>query len=295
MVQFSAALTDSDFIKLANFMQAHADVPLRIYGHYQGAQDLAFLRHFPFLKGFQADVFEIASWDGLDFLPNSLEFLSLGATRRQFSLRHIARFTQLKDLLLEGHSKDLTVVRGLAELVYLTLRSITKLDLSLLQPLHKLRSFALKLGGATRLAILSELPQLRYLELWMVRGLGDLSVVSELTELRYLFLQDLKNVTSLPSFRGLHNLRRVHIENLKSLADLSPIAEAPGLEELLVVSMQHLPVASLRCFRDHPKLKAVTVGLGSQRRNAEAVSLLGRPAVTNIKPIGKYVESRIDS
>jgi hypothetical protein len=291
VVQFNAPLADSDFIKLARFMQAYSGVPLRIYGHHRGAQDLAFLQHFPFLKGFQVDVFEIVSWDGLEFLPDSLEFLALGATRRRFSLKPIARFTQLKDLFVEGHSKDLTVLRGFTELVYLALRSISKPDLSLLQPLRKLRSFALKLGGTNQLAMLSGLTELRYLELWMVRGLSDLSVVTELSELRYLFLQDLKNVTLLPSFRHLNKLRRVHIENLKGLSDVAPIAEAPKLEELLLVSMRHLPVESLRCFRDHPTLKAATVGLGSQRRNAAAASLLGRPAVKHVKPIGQYVDS----
>jgi hypothetical protein len=138
--------------------------------------------------------------------------------------------------------------------------------------------------------MLPGLSQLRYLELWMVRGLSDLSAVAELPALRYLFLQDLKNVTSLPSFRSLRELRRVHIENLKGLSDLTPIADAPKLEELVLLGMRQLSIQSLMCFRDHRTLKAATVGLGSQRRNVEAASLLGRAPVKDLKPIREYVE-----
>src|SRR5574341_920538 len=59
VVQFNAPLTDVDFIKMARFLEAYPSTPLRIYGHYGHSPDLAFLRYFPFLKGFQADVFEL--------------------------------------------------------------------------------------------------------------------------------------------------------------------------------------------------------------------------------------------
>lgn len=40
--------------------------------------------------------------------------------------------------------------------------------------------------------------QIECLELWMIRGFGDLSEVADLTQQRYLFLQALEQVTSLP-------------------------------------------------------------------------------------------------
>ena len=295
VVQFNAPLTDGDFAKVARFLEADLSIPLRIYGHHGNSPDLAFLRYFPFLKGFQADVFEIQSWDGLRYLPDSLEFLALGATRRKLSLAPIARFSRLTDLFLEGHSNDIAVLSGFPHLTYLTLRSTTLRDLAMLRPLRNLRSLALKLGGTNRLALLRALSGIRYLELLMVRGLADVSVVADLPELRYLFLQDLKNVRSLPSFRSLRELRRCDIENLKGLSDITPIAEAPNLEELILVNMGHLSVESLACFRAHPTLKAASIGLGSKRRNEQAATLLGLGAVTEIKPVRKYVESRVDS
>ena len=291
-VQFSAPLTESDFVKLARFLETYPRVSLRILGHHtESAPDLAFLRHFPFLKHFEADVFEIESWDGLQFLPDSLETLSLGATRRRFSLQPIARFTQLAELSLDGHSKDADVLAGFTRLVYLRLRSVTLGGLAPLRGLRELRSLELKLGGTHDLALLPELTSLRYLELWRVQGVRDLSPVAELSQLRYLFLQDLAEVRSLPSFATLRELRRCEVENLKGLTDLTPIAAAPNLEELVISGMRHIAVDSLACFRGHPTLRAAGIGLGSLRRDRQAADLLGLRNVLDIKPIRRYVEA----
>jgi hypothetical protein len=133
VVQFFEPLTDTDFRKVAQFMRHYPEVPLRIYGHPHGAIDLTFLKHFPFLKGFEADVFNLQSIEGLEHLPDSLEFFALGSTRKRFSLAVLARFPRLRDLSLEGHHKDIEVLSGLMHLEGLSLRSITLPDLSVLR------------------------------------------------------------------------------------------------------------------------------------------------------------------
>jgi hypothetical protein len=289
-VQFDSPLTENDFVRLSRFLEAYPEVPLRIYGHYGKTADLSFLRHFSLLRGFQADVYELTDINGLAFLPDSLEFLGLGKTKRKLSLKPLARFKNLKDLFLEGHTKDFSAISELTDLVYLSLRSVSLPNLTPLFPLQHLRSLALRLGGTKDLSLLPKLSELRYLELWMVKGLADLTPVGELHQLRYLFLQDLKQVTQLPAFTQLNNLERCHIENLKGLHDLCPIADAKNLRELLVVSMRQIPVAGFDCFRNHPTLRGAGIGLGSLRRNAEATKLLGLPEVPYAKPIKKYVE-----
>lgn len=289
VVQFSSPLEDQDFAKLSRFLSDHPTVPLRIYGHYTtGIEDLGFLRYFPTLRAFYADVFETKSWAGLEFLPNNLESLGLGATRKNLSLDPIARFDNLRDLSLDGHKKGLKVISGLVNIEYLSLRSITLPDLSLLTSLRKLRSLAIRLGGTTNLSF-PALPELRYLELWMIRGLTDISAVTTLENLRYLFLQDLKNIKIIPSLRGMLNLRRIHIESMKGLNNLAPISEAPGLQELLLISMGHLQIADLACFQNHPRLRAATIGLNSLRRNKEATDMLGLDSISgDFKPVEKY-------
>ena len=294
VVQFDSPLTEKDCIKLARFLEAYPGIPLRIYGHYDETPDLSFLCHFPLLRGFQADVYQLTDINGLEFLSDSLEFLGLGQTKLRLSLKPLARFKNLKDLFLEGHTKDFSVISGLPNLVYLTLRSISLPDLSALIPLQRLRSLALKLGGTKDLSLLPKLSELRYLELWMVKGLADLTPIGQLQQLRYLFLQDLKQVLQLPTFTQLNNLERCHIENLKGLNDLCPIAGAEKLRELVVVSMRHIPVGGFECFKNHPTLREASIGLGSLRRNAEVVKLLGLSPIPYAKPIERYVEDDTD-
>jgi hypothetical protein len=154
VVQFSSPLTESDLIKLSRFLVSYRDVPLRIYGHYGQTVDLSFLRHFPFLRGFQVNVYELTGLDGLEFLPDDLEFLALGQTKRRLSSKSLARFKKLKDVYIEGHTKDFSIISELTEIVYLTLRSISLVDLTPLLPLQRLRSLGLKLGGTKNLCII---------------------------------------------------------------------------------------------------------------------------------------------
>jgi hypothetical protein len=128
----------------------------------------------------------------------------------------------------------------------------------------------------------------------MIRGLTDIASVAELSSLRDLFLQDLKNVPAIPSLQRLTALSRCDIDNLKGVQDLSPVAAAPNLQELVVVSMLHLAPESFKCFSNHPALAAATIGMGSKKKNDFVAALLGKPRVSDIKPIGKYVASWVD-
>lgn len=111
----------------------------------------------------------------------------------------------------------------------------------------------------------------------MIRGLDDLDAIANLEHLEFLFLQSLPKVDRLPSLHGCSNLRRVHLETMKRLTDLRPVADAPRLEELVIVDMPHLDPDELSCFVGHPTLRAASVGLGSLQRNRAAREALGLP------------------
>jgi len=281
VVQFSSPLTSTEYPRLARLLRRHPHVTFRIYGHHGVETDLEFLREFTSISRFQADVFQLSGFDGLRHLPESLIYLGLGQTKsRRHSLSVLRRFPALRELYLEAHTKDFAAVGDLRELRELTIRSITLPDLSILTRLSKLRSLDIKLGGTKNLALLPKVGQLRYLELWMIRGLSDLAVLSQLRDLQYLFLQALRNVTALPSFRKLLRLRRVHLETMKGIRDLRPVAEAPGLEELLALDMTYLSPEAFRAFVGHPRLKCATIGLGSDRKNEAVRGFLGLPATS---------------
>ena len=168
-------------------MWDYPDVMLRIFGFFDQEYDLHFLRFFPFLRSFELAVFNLESLEGIEHLSDKLQYFGFGQTKsKNFSLRFLARFRSLKELFLEGHKKDFEIVGELQSLERLTLRSITLKDLSVLKPLHRLFWLAIKLGGTTNLDLLPEIGSLRYLELWMIRGLSKLEVVSRIVTLQYV-------------------------------------------------------------------------------------------------------------
>jgi hypothetical protein len=66
---------------------------------------------------------------------------------------------------------------------------------------------------------------------------------------------------------------------MKGLRDLSPLATAPALDGVELIEMRHLHPEDLAPLVGLPRLKAVTPGLGSRRKNEAAAALLGLPSV----------------
>ncbi|RBY95085.1 hypothetical protein DQ237_15325 [Blastococcus sp. TF02-8] len=279
-VQFSTQLTDADHRALAAWLSAYPSVTLRAYG---AVPDLEFLRFYPDVQRFSADGLydHLESFEGLGHLRPDLHTLVLGSTRRRLSLQPLARFTGLRRLYLEKQTRDLDVLAGLMSLTSLTLRSITLPDLSLLLPLTGLRALDLKLGGTRDLSLLPQVGKLEYLELWMVRGLDDLTPVAGTTTLRHLFLQALSRVTELPDLSRLAQLEVVHLETMTGITDLTPLLTAPSLREVSLVDMGHLQPADVGVLARHPRLRFLTAGLNSEKKNRAVRELVGLPGNEN--------------
>jgi hypothetical protein len=284
VVQFDSPLKDSEYRRVADFLGDYPKVSLRVYGGINPMENLDFLRFLPGIRNFQADLWNLKSLKGLEHLPRDLTFLGLGATKsKALSLRVLERFDCIQELYLEGHVKDIDVLRSLTSMQKLTLRSITLPDISLLKPLINLWSLDMKLGGTKDISLLPEIGHLKYLELWMIKGLCDLNAIAEVAPLQYLFLQALPNVRAMPAMKKLANLRRIHIETMKGLYDLSPLLDAPALEELVVIDAGHMKVEDFLCLKNHPSLKRFSAGLGSIRKNEKARALLNLPGTSSLK------------
>src|SRR4051794_37679747 len=68
-VQFDEALAEKDYPKLAALLARHPKVTLRVYGDYSNTiRDLEFLRHFPQLRRFWFDLWDLANFEGLRHL-----------------------------------------------------------------------------------------------------------------------------------------------------------------------------------------------------------------------------------
>jgi hypothetical protein len=286
VVQFSSRLTDEDFGRLADWLREYPGVALRAYGSYDGTiTDLEFLRFFPFVRHFRADALyhSLVTLDGLRHLPEDVEGLTIGRTKRKLDLAILGRFRKLKTLYLEGQTKGVLVLSNLASLEDLTLRSITLPDLSVLVPLVNLLALDIKLGGTKDLGLLPRIGKLRYLELWMIKGFTDLSPIGQMPHLRYVFLQALRRVDTLPDLGADVELRRVHLEAMRGLKDLRPLASAPRLEQLLLIDMGHLRMEDLRPLAGLAQLRAATFALGSRRKSDAAEALFGLPPARTSK------------
>jgi hypothetical protein len=284
VVQFDRLLTDDDFRRLSDWLRQYPEMMLRAYGSYDGSiRDLEFLRFFPTLRRFDADALysRISSLDGLRHLPDDLEELAIGDTKPRLDLAVLTRFRQLKSLWIEGHTRHIQMIGELTALEKLSVRSITLPDLSLMLPLRALKALEIKLGGTTDLRLLPRIGEVRYLELWLIRGLDDIAPIGEMASLRSVFLQALRRVERLPDFSGAPSLRRVHLMQMKGLHDLRSLATATALEEVLLIEMPQLQVEDLRPLTALPRLRAVTAGLGSTRKNDAAKAMLGLPPVTD--------------
>lgn len=299
VLQTSKPVRSRTWIELnARFFSARPDVQLRVFGFYSSACDLSFLWTMDKVQDFSADclrsaqnieaitrmpslrrvgigVFELEGFDFLADLPPEIEAIYLGATRsKKPSLRPLERFRALRELNVEGHRKEIEVIGSLRKLEDLTLRSVSVSDFSFLRALSKLWSLDIKLGGSNDLGTLADLENIKYLELWQVRGLADLGPISTLTGLQYLFLQSLPRVTRLPELGKLIRLRRLHLDNMKGLRNLEALCGAPMLEELVHLDARNHAPRDYECLLKKKTMKALRVGFGSESKNRAFLAML---------------------
>lgn len=290
-VQFSVPLKNSEIDNLERIvLSRRPDIQLRVFGHYSTTCDLSFLVRTPSVRRFSADclmkavgvdavtklenldelsigIYGLDSFEFLDHIPSTLTKLGLELTfSKKPSIAAIERFSDLKYLYLEGQKKGIESIRNLSNLEKIVLRSISTPDISYLTTLPKLWSVDVKLGGIKNFSALSTL-KLKYLELWLVRGLSDLSFISSIESLQFLFLQSLKQVEALPSLKDLTQLRRIYLEDLKALEDLDSLEFAPGLTEFVYAAAINKKPEDLVPVLKNPSVKSVACWFGSDRKN----------------------------
>ncbi|MBS7565750.1 hypothetical protein KHS38_15180 [Mucilaginibacter sp. Bleaf8] len=294
VIQFSSPLTEKEIEALEEFVFAERpDITLRVFGHYMDDLDLNFLKRIPSLRSFSADslrktkgievltglkglesltigIYELDNFDFLDGINPGLKQLSLHRTQsKKPSIDKLTRFVNLEELYLEGHFKGIASVNSLKKLKKITLRSISTPDLNYLTGLEELWSVDIKLGSIKNFDALSSLPNLKYLEMWQVRGLTDLSFVANLTALQNLFLQSLPDVKELPNLDRLYKLRRIYLENMKGLQKLDPLKTAPTLKDFVYVMAQNQKLENLYPVLENECIEAVSCGFGSSKKNEQ--------------------------
>ena len=305
VVQFFEPVSSELLASLnAELFSQRPDVELRAYGFPGKICDLSFCSLLPNLRKFRADSLQeavgvetisaipqltllgigIESLESFDFLRDvspAITELSLGETRsKKPDLTPVGRFKSLKRVSLTGQQKKVEALGECLELEVLMLRSVTLDSLEIIRALPRLWSLDLKLGGTSDLSALKGLENLKYLELWRIRGLENIEVISTLIGLESLFLQTLGRVSAIPPLERLTRLRKVHLEELSGLTDISSLAGAPALEELRHIASKsrvedYLPLLESRTLR------TAHVGFGSVKKNQRFKELCHAKGIAN--------------
>jgi hypothetical protein len=291
-IQFSSSLSDKEIDLLENLVfSKRPDIALRVFGHYSEVCDLTFIEQLPSLRKFSADclidakgievvtklksleqlgvgIYNLDNFDFLDNINSNLKELFLYPTKsNKPKIDSISRFTQLEILYLDGQQKGIESVSALKKLEKIFLKSITIDNLDFLKDLTNLWSVDISLGGIKNFDALTKLTNIKYLELWQVRGLSDLSFISKLPTLQNLFIQSLKQVTKLPDFSKNYSLRRIYLENLKGLIDLSTLKNIENLNEFIYVLAENQEPENILPVLKNTKLESVFCKFGSEKKN----------------------------
>jgi hypothetical protein len=277
------------------FFSQRPDVQLRVYQH---PYDLSFVAEMSNVRNFTADcmidaegvenvgclenleylsigIWELESLEFLNEVPRNLKGLSLGWTKsKKPDLTPLSRFESLVKIYIEGHRKNIEVLSELTTLADVTLRSISTPDISYLRPLKRMWSLDMKLGGIKSLYAIAGMENIKYLELWQIKGLSDIGVISSLVGLQHLYIQSLPRVRCLPQMTRLKKLRRIYLENMKGLEDLHNLEYAPALEEFIHVSAQNMQLEDYQPLLRNRNLKRAWAGLGSWKKNKRFEELL---------------------
>ncbi len=235
---------------------------------------LSFLDYFGHLDGFSLYPYEFKDFSELSKVPTGIASLALGGFKsKRLSLNLLDRFEHLESLQITGQTKDTEAIARRKNLRSLFLDQVTLPVPGMLAELQGLESFTAMHGGMSDLGVLSRLARLTELTLWRVRGL------SEMEGLAILELGAMRQVQRLPPFDKLTNLKSVRLDQMKGLEEISTLAQARNLEQLQILEMDKISMASYKAFVGHPKLRDLTCGYRSKRKRQAVLDLLGLPIV----------------
>jgi hypothetical protein len=139
-------------------------------------------------------------------------------------------------LWLEAHARDFEAIADVRGLVRLGLRVPRLKSLDPLRGHPGIQAFKMDFGGIRDLSPLADMPRLRGLQLYQVRGLDadDMDALGDCGTLEALSLGALRNVSSLRYLarRPAQTLRLLNLEKLAGLGTLADLSRCEQLEQL---------------------------------------------------------------
>ncbi|MEO6881271.1 MAG: hypothetical protein ABI181_10055, partial [Mycobacteriaceae bacterium] len=173
-----------------------------------------------------------------DFLADFAQLRSLfiqSSTSRRISLKLLSGSRTLQRLHIPANIKDVDFLSSLSELEHVACTANTAL-LAALTELPRLAFLNIHFGSDRDLRSIAEMPALRGLTIYHVRGLGgdDLEPLAQAANLQALSLGALKNVTHLAALRGRprDTLTAVLLGGMRGLTRLTDIGTLRALQKL---------------------------------------------------------------
>lgn len=234
-LQFNEPLPDALLAAVSDTLRRHPDVELRAYG-LEVDPNLGWLSGLEHIERLALELWHATSFDVLAGFRN-LRSLVIGETAsKRPSLAFLRELPELEVLSLEGHDKDFDAVGDVRSLRRLHLRVPRVKTLEALRGHEGLEVLTIDFGGIRDLDPLAELPCLRGLELFQMRGLDheDLAPLGDCAALEAISLGALRNVESLRVLAGRPRatLRFLILERLSGLASLGELGELERIEQL---------------------------------------------------------------
>jgi hypothetical protein len=256
-----------DMIRAADACRKAPYARITLWGGRSTPYGPQFIEHF---QGIKRVHLQACHPDVAQFLPDSIVLLhSTLEFENDHELDFLSRLPKLKWLALKGKKVKLDRFPALKQLEALSLYSPSNATLQSLPKFADLVSLNLQSAALSTLARI----ECKYLRLDAIR-LKDLDSLTSIKSLQFLHLDSMRTIKDFPDLAGMHDLRRVILVGLKNLHDLSPIASAPNLRELLVYKMPQLQPEDFDCFKGHPSLKGIWTELGP-RKDAAIMQSLG--------------------
>ena len=169
---------------------------------------------------------------GIDSLY-SLRDLVIFSEKKMLNLQYLKEFSHLEHLHVGGKVKNLDAIGDLENLNYLALHSISKLPLTFINRLKRLKHLRIMLGGREHIQEIEE-NEIDHLEISRVRGFHDLTNITNFRALTSLVIEDQAQLMEISFDRGMKELTEISILNCKNLNRLTGMEQLPSLGKLCI-------------------------------------------------------------
>lgn len=254
--QFKQPPKSEQFERVISAIKKRPEIKLRFYGDY--SEELIDWGRLTEIQNLQIDLWETNDLREVSTLRNLKRLSITKNIKSKVSLKILEPLQNL-ETFYTSISKDIETISKLPNLEFLSLNEIKSDNLGFLTELKNLQVLWLSLGSFKDFSGLSQIENLRKLQVHQVRGFESESINSILANCRLLWalkLDNLKHISNVDFIPSMPNIRYLSMEGIKNLKTFDPIKNSMTLET--IVGYQCRP--SDKSLNGLNKLKEISLG-----------------------------------